>query len=382
MIPKSLLSILGVTASEDVNTRLLCHAINHERAFRDAFVTRILGWPQPSGDSKVVAKNQVPVRVKGRGRRLDLVLTMHDSSQVRVGVVENKLMAGEGDDQTTDYASAEVTSFLHESMVKDRLIDSSTHVEMTRRFLVVQPNETAESVDFITVRHSEVAAAIGDCADRLESPVVRELLLDWQRHVQAFEAALSNVDLTRPLSELFPEPASGLDVSYGIFCTVVASLVEEVAKRVSKDVRHWTYRGAGQGRSWFGVKLWEPHWDQKPRTDQIARSLHFQLTWNPLDRALQVTLHHETNPYMSENSADSEFPEALVQYRLARENAVKSVGEGLSLADWRKCGTWNVFARAVNLEGVTDRSTIEVVASVADRIAAAWPAVEAVARRD
>lgn len=371
----SILSILGVTANEDVNTRLLRHAIQSEPAFRDEFLKHVLEWDEPGPDAKVIALDQVVVRVQSRGRRLDLVVVIVDRGRTRFAIVENKLLSGEGEDQTRDYAHSDTTVSLKE-VLRTRVGGASLDPEPTRVFLVLQPGERAASDAFRVVRHQVVADAIATCDDRISNATVRTLLRAWRFHVEAFERALTSVDLGRPLPSLFLDDAPELDTGYGVFCRIAAAVVDVLNQHVAGEVRHWTYRGAGQGRSWFGVQIWAPHWVAEESHSSLERSVHFQVSWNPLDRALNVSAHYETSPYRPLSEAEDQFPAGIDAYRRERDRVTGLIMEGLGPQGWTKRGSWNSFGKLKDIGSVDGRPAKDVVEQIAAKLASAWTIVE------
>ena len=95
----NILEVLGVADREDAITNLLCFCFRRSRVFRRAFLERVCGVDAPIDGW--VARTRIAVRGHGTP---DLALGRPGEPGTLV-IIENKLKAGEGQDQTRRYAA-------------------------------------------------------------------------------------------------------------------------------------------------------------------------------------------------------------------------------------------------------------------------------------
>ncbi|MGB8098556.1 MAG: hypothetical protein WCF17_15475, partial [Terracidiphilus sp.] len=135
----NVLNLLGVTGKEDVHTNLFKYCIEHSPQFRNSFFASVLGWPT---DTEL---SDVRTRLSLRGIGVpDIVVSGTHGRRKRLGVVEVKLHAEEGHDQTTRYASKECFHEICEAFELEK--DDLTATDLV--FFTLYPDQFPDNEDF------------------------------------------------------------------------------------------------------------------------------------------------------------------------------------------------------------------------------------------
>lgn len=338
-----MLELLGVLEREISISRLIGAALKRSPVALDI----LTGRPGQREDLEVHTERAFALP-SGRSRRADLLATWWQDHGPHALVVEHKLFAGEGVDQSVDYAAARD---LFACWAKDRFPDrpgKAAEVSIVMLTLLGDPprGETVRHV-----RHIDLAPALAAIAgDDAGASLARE----WAGLVRD-HAATSALDANTVLAEAFSaREGPGLDPRYGRF-QYLAKLIEDAG--CGQLELHGTYRSGRSGRSWYGAHFalagTAPSWDRaakmplNPATDWW---LHFQLRLEASSNSsLTLGAFCETLPYVPQGIFNAEAGDATQRsaYRAARQ----SLQEGFRrIADrpgsrWRARGDWCQIAR-------------------------------------
>lgn len=347
----NLLDVLGVAGREDAITNLLVHCYNSSSAFRLTFIRCLglhLGGTQPPRHA--YSRVQVP----GAGVP-DMVIADPENANNIVVVIENKLSAGEGPDQTKRYSSPECLQRLADHFGLD-----AERVKAHCVFLTLFPDETPKCTAFRTVPY-ETFLRQRWALPKDDSTLVHDLVSAWLDVLRRF---YNN-------SRLLPDegfldrlrqggPSDGSFLAFRSFMHSVRrprGLLHLASSRSNRPGRHYYL-------AQFGKKDWSPslldqsktEWRLDPKT---CFNIHIEPQFSVLDGHFSVLLHYETNPYVDRTKARSWIRrkdyEAYEKRRVRFISALRDTcPEGL-----RVCGRSNQVAEAtVSFDGlsVTDAS--------------------------
>lgn len=337
------LELLGVLEREISISRLVGAALERSPVALDI----LTGRPGRREDLEVHTERAFALP-SGRSRRADLLATWWQDGGPHVLVVEHKLFAGEGVDQSVDYAAARD---LFACWAQDRFRDRPAKAAQVSIVMLTLLGDPPRGEAVRHVRHIDLAPPLAAIAgDEAGARLARE----WAGLVRD-HAATSALDANMLLAEAFPaREGPGLDPRYGRFQNL-ARLVERIG--CGQLELHGTYRSGRSGRSWYGAHFalagTAPPWDRaakvplNPATDWW---LHFQLRLEASsDSSLTLGAFCETLPYVPKGIFNAEAGDATKRstYRAAR----KSLQEGFRrIADrpdsrWRVRGDWCQIAR-------------------------------------
>jgi len=257
----NVLKILGVSSKEDVHANLFKYCIENSRRFREAFFESVLNWPMDMPLVGVSTRMSLPdIGLP------DIVVVGNSRSNPKVGVVELKLHANEGADQTNRYASSEC---LRHILVGLELGPCS---KPDLVFLTLYPNQGPENEEFR-------ASSLRPLVLRLETSCVHDdaistqLVQDWYECLGEFYSAgtLKDDDL------LITKFVSGttLDSGYlsfsGFFRSIGPAGLEPSG----------TWRSSPQGRPFYGIQYrkasWFPNEVPSGNWQKFEPSKHFDI---------------------------------------------------------------------------------------------------------
>lgn len=281
----NLLNLLGVAAKEDVHANLFKYCIENSPHFREAFFSSILNWP-PDTDLKSI---DVRPSIAGTGLP-DLVIVGRDSANARLAIIELKLHAIEGFNQTARYASSECLGRIRAEFE----MGSNTHDELV--FLTLYPAHTAECDDFrsISLRHLVAALKVKDFSS---NTLASQLVQHWVDCIGEFYSAgnLGNEDLA--IAKL----ASDTALDSGFLCfSELFGLFSPVGLESSRP-----WRDNPRGRPYYGIRYQKESWHPEElqsrswrRFDPLRHfNIHIECQYQRQKEELDVFIHYETNPY-------------------------------------------------------------------------------------
>jgi hypothetical protein len=176
------------------------------------------------------------------------VLALENPACAEIVVIENKLKAEEGADQTQRYASKDAVAALSRRLLPGRPIGEPSFV-----FLTLFPDQqpTAGNL-YLVKRHSDlqsVAAAIPSWENR----VAEQLIRDWLALTAEFYTK-AQVSLSDKFSDKLSDD-SGLDSGYLYF----RCALEQLSLPEGLDLE-WFFRSSQQGRRYYGAIISKEAW--------------------------------------------------------------------------------------------------------------------------
>jgi hypothetical protein len=244
-------------------------------------------------------------------------------------IIENKLNALEGKDQTRRYASRETVDALAERFGLDSPASLPKFV-----YLTLFPDQVPESEQFSCVRYSSLLH------DRPSldkgSDLALQLSSAWLDVLECFYASEhlgADEQVAQKLSDAHV-PGAG----YLAFRTLIrsTSLPPEVA------LDH-LYRQSQQGRRYYGAAVTKPGWKSEPFDDSGRRwalpadnrRIHIEPQYNFLNQTLKVHIHYETNPYHPVRKLRERVPQDQYEIYTSRRNAFAQHLAGADIAPFR-----------------------------------------------
>ena len=343
----NLLEILGVSGREDVITNLLAHCYNNSNVFRCSFL-RSLGVPlDGAGSPSGTAYTRV---LTGDVGVPDIVIVNPDGAGRNIVVIENKLGAIEGEDQTQRYSSPDCLKHL-----ATRFSFDVKTVEPHYVFLTLFPDERPASPKFVPVSYEallqqEWTFGAGD------GSWVAELTRAWldllARFYQTGRLRATDILLER-LRENDPLEGSFLafrSFMHSVPCPPGLSYLG-------------SWRSSQAGRRYylaqFGKGTWQPsEMDQSGQTwrldSETCFNIHIEPQFNVLSGKFSIFLHYETNPYVPQKAARSSLGRGdFDAYGMQRGRFV-SVFRTVCPSDCAVGVGWNQIAKAtLSLDGLS-----------------------------
>lgn len=309
---RNIFQILGVQSKEDVISNALVYGLNNSCSFQDIFLENICKKdPRKYDNCKAYTRLST-----ARSGIPDIILSCHHQNDVDLIIVENKLKAYEGKDQTVKYASKESI----DSLV-NKLGLNGCGVNPSFVFLTLFPDQLPKSNQFHVSTYLELSNGLRRLS-RGDNPVAEQLIDDWNDLVKQFyQCGTINQDdiITEKLSM-----SDDLDGGYLYF----RSMLSELTFPVGLEVEYF-FRSSRQGRHFYGAVISKDSWHQKEMSKINGKwqlngdadfNIHFEPQYNVLNGMFNLFLHYEVNPYETEkwvlNNIDSKQYD---YYKMIRE---------------------------------------------------------------
>jgi PD-(D/E)XK nuclease superfamily len=241
-VSDNLFQVLGIQSREDCVSNAIAHAFNSCKKFREYFL-RTICEKQP--DDYKVLQAHTRVSIAGHGTP-DLVLVCTSLTGTDIIVIENKLGAEEGEDQTIRYASEDFRELLCVRLCPDCRSPRWTFI-----FLTLFPDQEPASQEF-THRSYELLA--GTASEYAHPDSLAETLVhDWLTLLDRFYKNQTVEPSDEVLEKLQDE--DGLGGGYLYFREALRQL--QLPPPLQID---WFFRSSQQGRRYYGAIISKDSW--------------------------------------------------------------------------------------------------------------------------
>jgi PD-(D/E)XK nuclease superfamily len=171
----NLFQVLGIQSREDCVSNAMAYAFNASEKFRRSFLDLICG-KRGADYAEARAHTRISAGIQGVP---DIVLVCQSGRETELIIIENKLRAEEGNDQTERYASPKTIETLRTRLCPDRRTVKESFV-----FLTLFPDQEPKSRRYATKQYKELSRTFGDYA--LKTTLADSLMYDWLSLVQSF----------------------------------------------------------------------------------------------------------------------------------------------------------------------------------------------------
>jgi hypothetical protein len=287
----NLLTVLGVHRKEDVISNLLAHCYNGSMTLRPHLL-RALEVPQTEALLKGHAYTRVGVGDSGVP---DVVIVGRQPNEHALLVIENKLDAEEGNEQTERYASPECRAQLEK-----RWNLAPSLAQASYRYLTLFPGEKPKAKAFQPVSYRSFLSIDWDGAHD-PSSWAAEFMSAWLQLLRGFYESADLAPDEDFLAALGSACENELESSFLLFCRFMESLhlprglFLQDTQRQSRTGRRY-YLAHLRKKSWAPKEMFRE--GRKWRLDPGACfDIHIQPQYDVLGRKFVIYLHYETNPY-------------------------------------------------------------------------------------
>lgn len=343
--PSNIFTILGVATREDAITNALAFAVNNSPKFADYLVGKLApSFGKLSLDWRAYARIQTSAGVP------DLVLSGSKDDAKALLVIENKLAAEEGEDQTERYASEQCKADL-----RARLGTGEGPLDIAFAFLSLFPDIRAKSPAFCSYTHQVLCdhqpESVGD---------VGRLIGDWISLLKSFYEH-DNLKMSEPVMVMLQDDP--LEGGYLYFNRIMQA-VNPVGLEFN-----WCDRSSRQGRRFYLANFSKANWQAgrwiagsgQWSFDRPERhfNIHIEPQFSPLNGQLKVYLHYETNEYETEEwTRKNLLPAHLEAYLLRRSTFVEKLA-AIKHPSLVVGGRWNQVARStISLDGMSTEAAV------------------------
>jgi hypothetical protein len=301
--------ILGVQGREDAVSNALAYAINNSAAFRNDFLSDIC-----DKNPGLYRDCRAYTRVSSAHGIPDIVLVCSSNSGADLVIIEQKLKADEGEDQTERYATPDSVKSLRQRLCPH------LNGEASFVFLTLFPDQEPQSSLYRPKNHSALVHLLPKYVGK--TSLAEILIYDWLSLVDKFykkDTVLSSDNILSMLQD-----DEGLESGYLYFRRIFSSLSLPPDMEIDEF-----FRASRQGRRYYGAKISKPSWhpEEMAQRDGVWQldggtnfHIHFEAQYDVLRQSMRVYLHYEIYPYQPEHwVVENVIHEEYSAYRQRRQ---------------------------------------------------------------
>lgn len=299
-LQQNLLARLGIAHKEDIVSNLLADLLKEE-SFLDHWLV-FAGLPPVAGRSI-----EIKTRINTDGNIPDLAAMVGDAANGSLLVIENKILATEGEAQIKRYSDPKTIEGLGKGFGVDGMDEDRF------RGLYLSLHDEGEKDKFKSIRYGDLITWLQELVQCTTDPVRTLLANDLAQLVEFFHTQdwTSDDSLLRILETDPCRLGKNFVAFQRIFQGALADL-PAASGDVPRQLDFW--RGSGHGHSYFGGKVetdcatsgWYLLLDGT-EGKKLWSTTHIEFQYSPASRCLKLALHFETSPYKPEAQHASLF---------------------------------------------------------------------------
>lgn len=302
----NVLAALGVLDDEDAISNLLHYCVNSSPSFGAAFVSAVQGGQSDRYDE---VRAYLRMRVPGVGIP-DLLLKLKSGKYCDLVVIENKLTAEEGKNQTKRYGSPSSVPSIRKRL-KDKHPSGQWRDEHFA-FLTLHPwQKPQNSEQFHHVTYEHLLSAIMPY-ERGQDALADRLFCNLFDAYSEFYVG----GRTHPGDPLLQKWSSNgeLDAGFLHFGNVFEGLRYPLGLKVGVITR-----ASKAGRVYYLAQISKDRWRPPASAGKPGFHIHFEPQFNVLSRRFSFYLHYEIRDYRPRAQAVKDFGEELRGYDATRQ---------------------------------------------------------------
>lgn len=284
-MPINTMDLLGVTFNEEIIGNMIVGLINNSNNFKDAFGKHILEIPNISDfEVRAYTKNATSRGIP------DIIVTAENAGEIIISVVEEKLKANKGHNQTFIYT---------EDVVKEELIQGfgDKKVKFKYIYLTLIEDEFRENDRYINKTFKDL---INDVWVEIEEEGLNRLYKDFGANMMRYYSIKELPNNTQSINILLD--SNEKERMFIHFRTLMLSL--DYPDNLS--VRFFG-KGAGGDELSFISKLVKNRWIGEEakweyglyEVGEETYEIHIEVELNITNEKLVLYVHYEPNPYIT-----------------------------------------------------------------------------------
>ncbi|MEG2869540.1 MAG: hypothetical protein RR894_17545 [Terrisporobacter sp.] len=292
----NIIKLLGIGYKEDIISNLLIGLINGSEVFKNTFINKIVGIENPE-----LYKVETFVRVNTSKGEPDIILKIHNESTDILAIIENKLKAEEGYEQTKRYSDE---NCIRELCLKSDINMDYENISTKFIYLTLLPEQIPTGDMFINKTYKDI---LDDVNVDIESNKLDYLYKDFLSMLEDFYSGLE-VNLNDSLLQVIcNEPDS--QKAYIKFMKIAKLLNFQGNLNIS-DIG----KVGGTGRVSYIAKISKDTWTGSEKgilkdgcytVNKNTYDIHLELSFDLMSKVIKLPLHYETNPYIPKKKLES-----------------------------------------------------------------------------
>lgn len=307
---------LGILFKEDIISNMLIGLINESETFRQSFLNNIVGLSNPQAYNiqafpRIVTSKGVPdIVIKGSSDKDNILI-----------IVENKLKADEGCEQTARYSSEECLR----DLCKSSKINLEYETIKTKFiYLTLIPEQIPTGDKFINKTYKDIVEKVNVKIEDFSANVL------YENFIAALSEFYSNTEIRKE------------DKLFDLLCENIED--EKVFIRFNNLMKilefnnelqvNFVGKGGGFGRENFIGKISNANWigdryiemkDGYYNINGSSYDIHIEFSFDTKNRVINLPLHYETNPHIPKNKLLEHCKEEEYYKYLRRREKFKSI---------------------------------------------------------
>lgn len=306
----NIIKLLGIGNKEDIISNMLVGMINESMEFRNAFLENIVGINVVYEKYEIKAFTRVLTSVGIP----DIVIEVKKDINSTIVVIENKLGAEEGDNQTCRYSSEickkEIRNYL----------GCMGNVQFKFIYLTLIPEKPASS-SFINKIYKNILENVDiEICDKY----LNKLYKDFKEVLKEFYNGLDISGDDILFNVLYEEVDSQkLFVRFKNIIETINDIKELKIREIGKT--------GGKGRISFYAKISKESWigkqtieiDNKYIVNRDTFDIHLECAFDILKKVFVLPVHYETNPYLTVKQLQNNCNQCDIEKYLEKREEVK-----------------------------------------------------------
>lgn len=312
----NIVNLLGITYKEDIISNLIVGLINESKVFRNSFIKNILNIENPS-DFKVKAYT----RIATSAGIPDIIVTLENEKDSRLLIVENKLKADEGFNQTLRYSDEKCI----EDLVDNKLLELKNK-DLIKEFifLTLIPEQIPTGDKFKNITYKDL---IENVDVDIEDEVLKRVYCDFVSILKDFYKDLDINEYDKLIDSCFNEE----DKTRAFI--KFKNIVKNINGKSGLSVREIGKAG-GNGRLSYYAKISKDSWigneearfiDDTYKITEDCYDIHLEASFDIFNKKMTLPLHYEPRPYIPRKRLIEKTNEEDYQKYITKRNCVKGL---------------------------------------------------------
>lgn len=318
----NIVELLGITYKEDIISNLIAGLINESRNFRISFLENIVKI-----ENAELYNIKAYTRITTSVGIPDIVVTIENDKKANILIIENKLKAEEGYEQTKRYSKESCKKELYDYSNINRKYEE---VEFKSIFLTLITEQIPTSEEFINVTYKDL---INNVRVRLEDDCLNRIYSDFVKVLESFYDGLDVSEKDKVLDILCEDIDS--EKIYIRFRNIMRELKTNNGLNV-----YYLGKTGGKGRVSFIAQVSKDSWcgneevnlkDDCYKVSDKTFDIHFEGSFDILNKKITLPLHYETNPYIPKDKLIKKSkPEDYKRYCDKRDRVKEIIHEKIT----------------------------------------------------
>lgn len=313
----NIIKLLGIEYKEDIISNFIVGLINESKAFRTSFLRKIVKIDnidnfEIKAHTRITTSFGVP----------DIIISLESDNASKLVIIENKLKAEEGLNQTLRYSNEKCIKELAED--KRIFNNNDKSIELRFLFLTLIPEQTPTGSAFENITYENILEKINI---EIEDIILNGVYKDFLKVINEFYSGLEineNGKLLEYLSR--DEDSERVFIKFKNIMKDIKNIEEINMSDVGKI--------SGSGRMSFYTKVYKDNWIGKDIANlnndnysvtENSYDIHIEPSFDVFNNKISMALHYETRPYIPKKRLKDKTSKEEYESYINKRNLIKDL---------------------------------------------------------